>query len=422
MDNVQFETMMKTKLVKPNFVIDDKPYDKLALLGHVTKMVVAQLKIEEFRKSLPKPVSFDKLIEIAAEHIDVTHKFELFLVTKIANEIGYGHGMEAIEQKIGEVKEANKVKHTENLLGMKDRITIEDCDRMTWKDFEVYVGKLYEKMGYEVTKTSGGGDGGCDLVLSRSGKKTVVDAKHWKSQMHVKIIGQILRAKKNYHADYGTIVGISAFTKETIEEAKENQIELVNRDRLEKMLYDHPITREKKSNSEITINDVYETAVDDREIIREMMELVVKKGRDWYQRSGPIIQQEILFELKKKLLSPSDQERILGFVIEFLKDDNFGIDLTKDHWDNNKDVDIGKIDIRVLQGRPRSEIAKLAAIMQTLRSLEGNNKSPVPTEDLIDELILSTEFTDEDEVRRFIRKMNNEAAIYESTQGCLNTI
>ena len=170
MDNVQFETMMKIKLVKPNFVFDDKPYDKLALLGLVVKMVVAKLKIEEFRKSLPKPVSFDKLIVIAAEHIDVTHKFELFLVTKIANEIGYGHGMEAIEQKIGEAKEANKVKHTENLLGMKDRITIEDCDRMTWKDFEVYVGKLYEKMGYEVTKTSGGGDGGCDLVLSRSGK------------------------------------------------------------------------------------------------------------------------------------------------------------------------------------------------------------------------------------------------------------
>ena len=80
MNYVQFETMMETKLVKPNFVFDDKSYDKLELLGEAVKMVVAQLKIEEFRKSLPKPVSFDKLIEIAAEHIDVTHKFELFLV------------------------------------------------------------------------------------------------------------------------------------------------------------------------------------------------------------------------------------------------------------------------------------------------------------------------------------------------------
>ena len=73
-----FETMMRPKLDKPNFVFGDKPYDKLALLGTVVKMIVAKLKIEEFRKSLPTPVSFDKLIEIAAEHIDVTHKFELF--------------------------------------------------------------------------------------------------------------------------------------------------------------------------------------------------------------------------------------------------------------------------------------------------------------------------------------------------------
>ena len=55
--------------------------------------------------------------------------------------------------------------------------------------------------------------------------------------------------------------------------------------------------------------------------------------------------------------------------------------------------------------------------METIRLLEGDNKSPVPEQDLVDELVKSEKFKDEDEVRRFVRKMINEASIYESTPG-----
>jgi len=91
---------------------------------------------------------------------------------------------------------------------------------------------------------------------------------------------------------------------------------------------------------------------------------------------------------------------------------------------NNSGVDVntGKVDIGVLQGRPRSEVSKLATFMETIRSLEGDNKSPVLEQELIDELEKSEKFKDEDEVRRFIRKMINEAAIYESTPGHYNTV
>jgi len=91
---------------------------------------------------------------------------------------------------------------------------------------------------------------------------------------------------------------------------------------------------------------------------------------------------------------------------------------------NNSGVDVntGKVDIGVLQGRPRSEVSKLATFMETIRSLEGDNKSPVLEQELIDELEKSEKFKDEDEVRRFIRKMINEASIYESTPGHYNTV
>ena len=60
--------------------------------------------------------------------------------------------------------------------------------------------------------------------------------------------------------------------------------------------------------------------------------------------------------------------------------------------------------------------------METIRLLESDNKSPVSEQELIDELEKSEKFKDEDEVRRFIRKMINEAAIYESTPGHYNTV
>ncbi len=86
------------------------------------------------------------------------------------------------------------------------------------------------------------------------------------------------------------------------------------------------------------------------------------------------------------------------------------------------DVNTGKVDLGVLQGRPRSEVSKLSTFMETIRSLEGENKEPVLEQDLVDELIKSDKFKDEDEVRRFVRKMNQEASIYESKPGHWNTV
>ena len=91
---------------------------------------------------------------------------------------------------------------------------------------------------------------------------------------------------------------------------------------------------------------------------------------------------------------------------------------------NNSGVDVntGKVDIGVLQGRPRSEVSKLSTFMDTLKSLEGEPKKPVPEQEFVNELVKSEKFKDEDEARRYIRKLINEASIYESTPGHYNTV
>ena len=113
--------------------------------------------------------------------------------------------------------------------------------------------------------------------------------------------------------------------------------------------------------------------------------------------------------LLKNQVEEDDADRAIYLFNEMLE--NAGVD-----------VNTGKVVIGTLQGRPRSEESQLSTFMETIRLLEGDDKSSVPEQELIDELIKSEKFKDEDRIRRFIRKMINEAAIYESTPGHYNTV
>ncbi|MCY3854553.1 MAG: minichromosome maintenance protein MCM [Thaumarchaeota archaeon] len=85
------------------------------------------------------------------------------------------------------------------------------------------------------------------------------------------------------------------------------------------------------------------------------------------------------------------------------------------------DVNTGKVDLGVLQGKPRSEISKMQFFMDTLKALEGDNKKPVEEKLFVDELIKSNRFKEE-EAKSYIRKMLYEASIYESKPGHYNRV
>jgi len=113
--------------------------------------------------------------------------------------------------------------------------------------------------------------------------------------------------------------------------------------------------------------------------------------------------------LLKNQVEDDDADRAITLFTKMLE--NSGVD-----------INTGKVDIGVLQGRPGSEQNKLSTFMETLISLQGEHKSPVPEQDLVDELAKSEKFKNEEEVKRFIRKLVNEAAIYESEPGHYNTV
>ena len=89
--------------------------------------------------------------------------------------------------------------------------------------------------------------------------------------------------------------------------------------------------------------------------------------------------------------------------------------------DAGVDVNTGKVDLGVLQGRPRSEVSKMQLFMDVLKSLEGDNKVPVEERAFVKELEKSEKFSEE-EARNYIRRMLREASIYESKPGHYNRV
>jgi replicative DNA helicase Mcm len=112
--------------------------------------------------------------------------------------------------------------------------------------------------------------------------------------------------------------------------------------------------------------------------------------------------------LMKDQVDAEDAERAIFLIQSMLED--AGVD-----------VNTGKVDLGVLQGRPHSEVSKLQLFMDVLKSLEGDSKTPVEEKLFVKELAKTGKFTEE-EAKNFIRRMLREASIYESKPGHYNRV
>ncbi len=112
--------------------------------------------------------------------------------------------------------------------------------------------------------------------------------------------------------------------------------------------------------------------------------------------------------LMKDKVEEEDAERAIFLIQSMLED--AGVD-----------VNTGKVDLGVLQGRPRSEVSKMQLFMDVLKSLEGDNKIAVEEREFVKELEKTEKFTEE-EARNYIRRMLREASIYESKPGHYNRV
>lgn len=80
------------------------------------------------------------------------------------------------------------------------------------------------------------GDQGADLIISKLGEKVILQAKRHKAKIGNKAVQEVVASIKHYNADKGMVVTNNYFTNSAFELAKSNNIELIDRDKLEKLI------------------------------------------------------------------------------------------------------------------------------------------------------------------------------------------
>ncbi len=108
---------------------------------------------------------------------------------------------------------------------------------MSWRQFEMLVGEAYRQQGYQVKELGGSGpDGGADLVMTKDGRKYLVQCKQWKAyKVGVKPVRELLGVMVGMGATGGIVVTSGEFTTDAVNFARNNNIQLVDGNTLHEM-------------------------------------------------------------------------------------------------------------------------------------------------------------------------------------------
>lgn len=116
------------------------------------------------------------------------------------------------------------------------RADLADIDRMSGQQFEEYLEVLFERLGYE-PKLTERFDKGADLILTERGVRTAVQAKcRAQQRVDVEAVRAVIAAMRPYHCTRAMVVTNGYFSRPAIQTAKENNVQLWDRDYLTNML------------------------------------------------------------------------------------------------------------------------------------------------------------------------------------------
>jgi restriction system protein len=112
------------------------------------------------------------------------------------------------------------------------RSGIREIDRMDGKTFEHYLEVLFTRLGFKVERTRYVGDYGADLVVSRDGVKTAVQAKRFRRKVGVAAVQQAVAAKAQYGCSEAMVVTNAFYTAQAVRLARANKVKLWDRNQL----------------------------------------------------------------------------------------------------------------------------------------------------------------------------------------------
>lgn len=105
-------------------------------------------------------------------------------------------------------------------------------DKMDGIEFERYLKWLFEQRGYKASTTQTTNDFGADLILTKDGKKIVVQAKRYGSNVGIQAIQEVFTAQHYFDCDEAWVVTNSRYTKSARLVGDKLSVRLIGRDEL----------------------------------------------------------------------------------------------------------------------------------------------------------------------------------------------
>jgi hypothetical protein len=102
-------------------------------------------------------------------------------------------------------------------------------DDTTGREFEIFMIKLFEKLGYDATVTNRSKDYGCDMMLQQGEYRIAVQAKRSESELNFTSVQRALGSLKKYNAQLAIVVTNNKFIFSAKQLAKIKNVVLIDR-------------------------------------------------------------------------------------------------------------------------------------------------------------------------------------------------
>jgi HJR/Mrr/RecB family endonuclease len=128
-------------------------------------------------------------------------------------------------------------------------VALEEIDRMDGRQFELFLSKLYDGLGYYSEVTPQSGDFGADVITIKDKTKTVIQAKCFGEgqSVGVEAINEVCGGAGYWNAQKKIVLTNRYFTKSAILSAERNSVKLIDRDGLTLLLREYRESLEKKN-------------------------------------------------------------------------------------------------------------------------------------------------------------------------------
>ncbi len=149
----------------------------------------------------------------------------------------------------------------------KDKVAVfsmSQIDSLSGTDFEKFLCEVFEKLGYKVETTKASHDYGADLLVSKNGKLSVVQAKCYAGAVGIKAVQEIVSAKHHYNADDAIVATNNYFSKDAEILAFETDVKLIDRVTIENLLKKYEFKIEKTSDSFMATSEKSKSEINQR--------------------------------------------------------------------------------------------------------------------------------------------------------------